>query len=108
MRLAALLAGCVLLTACASQQDTPPAVTAQYTALKAGLDPDTVGQSIGTLEAFKVVHAGYRISAAVDDDIGSLREQAKDRYHLARELARGGDPARAEKPETLLAQSGWS
>jgi hypothetical protein len=92
-----LIAGCLLLVACGSQQDTAADVATQYAQLKATLDPDTVGQSIHTLETFKRGHAHERIVAQIDQDIGMLREQARDRFHLARELIRGNDTARAEK-----------
>jgi len=92
-----LIAGCLLLVACGSQQDTSAQVAARYTELKATLDPDTVGQSIQTLQTFKQGHAHERIVAQIDQDIGTLRGQAKDRFHLARELVRGNDITRAEK-----------
>ncbi len=97
MRGASLIAGCLLLVACGSQQDTAAEVATQYAQLKATLDPDTVGHSIQTLEAFKRGHAHDRIVAQIDQDIGRLREQARNRFDLARELIRGNDTARAEK-----------
>ena len=97
MRGTSLIAGCLLLVACGSQPDTAAEVATQYAQLKATLDPDTVGQSIRTLETFKRGHAHDRIVAQIDQDIGKLQEQARNRFHLARELIRGNDSARAEK-----------
>jgi hypothetical protein len=97
MRVAAVLTGLVLLAACTGEQDTPADVMAQYAQLKAGLDPGAIGQSIQRLEAFETAHARYRIAAPVRGDIAQLRKQASERFHLARELARGADLARAEK-----------
>src|SRR5262249_15730579 len=97
MRSASRMAVCLLVVACGSQQDTAPEVATEYAQLKATLDPDTVGQSIRTLETFKRSHAHDRIVAQIDQDIGALRAQASDRFHQARELTRGNDTARAEK-----------
>ncbi len=101
-----LLIGCALLvSACAADRDTPAAVTKEYERLKGELDQDTIGESIQRLEAFRKANEQYRIAATVAEDVTRLSEQARGRFHMARELARGPELSRAEKILNDLATS---
>jgi hypothetical protein len=96
----AILILCLFLAtifACGGREVTPPDVEEAYFKLRSELDADSLGESIKLLEDFLEAHADYQIVAVIKQDISQLRDQVEGRFHVARELARGGELERAEK-----------
>lgn len=97
--------GTLAMAGCEARRETPPEVARAYEELRARTDDDAPGELIARLERFRRDNARYRISVTVRDEIAQLRQQAKGRYHLARDLARAGELGRAERVLRDLAEN---
>jgi hypothetical protein len=87
----------LMLMSCTGSKETPPEVIESYRLLKSELDEDAIGESIKKLEDFRKDNSQYKISWIIEEDMAGLKENVDGRFHMARELARGGDLERSEK-----------
>ena len=96
---------CFFLLVSCSKRQTPDYVLEAYAELKAELDPDTVGDNMAKLEAFKKKYSLYAITVVVDEEILQWNDKAKLQVKRAKNLARKGDLDRAQRILEDLAQT---
>lgn len=93
--IALIVMGLMVISAC-GKKSTPEPVMDEFDNLVANLDPDTPGQNVQKLEAFREKNTRYVITDKATAQIERIREQVLGRYVIARDLAREGDVERAQ------------